>query len=263
KEEGVTFHLGCKMLRARNLGDSREVTIETSDGKELAVSGAEILVALGRSVNIEGLGLAEIGVDFDRKGIKVDKRLRTSQKHIYGAGDVIGGYQFTHAAGYEGGIVISNAIFHLPRKVDYTYMPWCTYTGPELASIGMNEKAAEKAGIAYSVVTEDFADNDRALAEGETAGKIKLLLDEKGKPFGMQVLGIHAGELLGQWIVALNGGVKLSTLASAIHPYPTLGEISKRMTGSIFSKKIFSEKVKKGLKFFFNLKGRACEVDSG
>ena len=260
-DEGVTFHLNCTLVQAKDHGKSREIVIKTADGATMSVEAEEILVALGRSPNIEGLGLDRIGVDCDQKGVLVDKRLRTNHTHIYAAGDVIGGYQFTHAAGYEGGIVISNAIFHLPRKVDYTYMPWCTYTGPELASIGMNEKAAEKAGIAYSVVTEDFADNDRALAEGETAGKIKLLLDEKGKPLGMQVLGIHAGELLGQWIVALNGGVKLSTLASAIHPYPTLGEISKRMTGSIFSKKIFSENVKKGLKFFFNLKGRACEVE--
>ncbi|MEN8136237.1 MAG: FAD-dependent oxidoreductase [Thermodesulfobacteriota bacterium] len=256
--EGVTFHLGCKMLRARDLGDRREITIGTSDGKELAISGAEILVALGRSVNIDGLGLAEIGVDFDRKGIKVDKRLRTSQKHIYGAGDVIGGYQFTHAAGYEGGIVISNAIFHLPRKVDYTWMPWCTYTGPELASIGMNEKMARAAGLDYQIWTENFADNDRSLAEGEESGQIKLLLGKSNKPIGVQIVGLHAGELLGQWVAALNGKVKLSGLAGAIHPYPTLTEINKRVVGSTFSGKIFSEKVRKILKFLFRFRGSAC-----
>jgi pyruvate/2-oxoglutarate dehydrogenase complex dihydrolipoamide dehydrogenase (E3) component len=258
QQEGVTFHLGCKMLRARNLGDSREVAIETSDGKELAVSGAEILVALGRSVNIEGLGLAEIGVEFDRKGIKVDKRLRTSQKHIYGAGDVIGGYQFTHAAGYEGGIVVSNAIFHLPRKVDYTWMPWCTYTGPELAGIGMNEKMARAAGIEYRVWTENFADNDRSLAEGEEVGLIKLLVGRNNKPIGVQIIGLHAGELLGEWVAALNGKVKLSGLAGAIHPYPTLTEINKRVVGSTFTAKIFSDRVRKILKFLFRFRGRAC-----
>jgi pyruvate/2-oxoglutarate dehydrogenase complex dihydrolipoamide dehydrogenase (E3) component len=171
---------------------------------------------------------------------------------------VTGAYQFTHAAGYEGGIVISNAIFHLPRKVDYTFLPWCTYTDPELASIGMNEKRAKDAGIRYKVWTEAFRDNDRSLAEGEQVGKIKMILDENEKPLGIQILGPQAGELLGEWVAILNGKVKLSTLASAVHPYPTLGEINKRVAGAYFSPKIFSDKVKKGLKFFFHLKGRAC-----
>jgi pyruvate/2-oxoglutarate dehydrogenase complex dihydrolipoamide dehydrogenase (E3) component len=213
---------------------------------------------MGRRPNLDGLGLEKIGVEFDRKGIKVDNRLRTSQKHIYAAGDVTGAYQFTHAAGYEGGIVISNAIFHLPRKVDYTFLPWCTYTDPELASIGMNEKRAKDAGIRYKVWTEAFRDNDRSLAEGEQVGKIKMILDENEKPLGIQILGPQAGELLGEWVAILNGKVKLSTLASAVHPYPTLGEINKRVAGAYFSPKIFSDKVKKGLKFFFHLKGRAC-----
>ena len=206
------------------------------------------------------LGLENIGVEFNPRGIKVDNRLKTNHKHIYAAGDVTGGYQFTHAAGYEGSIVISNAILHLPRKTDYTFLPWCTYTDPELASIGMNEKAAKAAGINYSLWTEAFKDNDRSLAEGERIGKIKMILDEKEKPLGVQILGPNAGELISEWVAVLNGKVKLSTLASAVHPYPTLGEINKRVAGTFFSPKIFSEKVKKGLKFFFHLKGRACEL---
>jgi len=219
-----------------------------------------ILVALGRQANVEGIGLEDIGIEFNSRGIKVDNRLRTKHKHIFAAGDVTGAYQFTHAAGYEAGIVISNAIFHLPRKADYTFLPWCTYTDPELASIGMNEKAAKAAGIKYSLWTEAFKDNDRSLAEGEKIGKIKMILDEKEKPLGVQILGPHAGELLSEWVAVLNGKVKLSTLASAVHPYPTLGEINKRVAGTFFSPKIFSEKIKKGLKFFFHLKGRACEL---
>ena len=215
-------------------------------------------MALGRKPNIDGLGLEHIGVELNKKGVKVDNRLRTNIKHIYAAGDVTGAYQFTHAAGYEGGIVISNAIFHLPRKVDYTFLPWCTYTDPELASIGMNEKAAKAAGIEYSVWTEAFKDNDRSLAEGEKIGKIKMILDKDEKPLGVQILGPRAGELLNEWVAVLNGKVKLSLLASAVHPYPTLGEINKRVAGAYFSPKIFSDKVKKGVKLFFNLKGRAC-----
>ena len=188
----------------------------------------------------------------------MDERLRTSQRHIYAAGDVTGAYQFTHAAGYEGGVVIGNAVFHLPRKTNYALLPWCTYTDPELASIGMNEKRARAAGIRYSVWVEEFRDNDRSLAEGERVGRIKMILDEKERPVGVQILGPHAGELLSEWVAVFNGRVKLSTLASAVHPYPTLGEINKRVAGSFLSEKIFSGKVRKGLKFFFHLKGRAC-----
>lgn len=257
-DEGVTFYLNGSVVRTHDRGPEKEVVIKSAEGKEGILRAETILVAMGRRPNLDGLGLEKIGVEFDRKGIKVDNRLRTSQKHIYAAGDVTGAYQFTHAAGYEGGIVISNAIFHLPRKVDYTFLPWCTYTDPELASIGMNEKRAKDAGIRYKVWTEAFRDNDRSLAEGEQVGKIKMILDENEKPLGIQILGPQAGELLGEWVAILNGKVKLSTLASAVHPYPTLGEINKRVAGAYFSPKIFSDKVKKGLKFFFHLKGRAC-----
>lgn len=255
--EGVMFHTGSAIQGVKDLGKTRAVTIRKDD-KVIDLEAEEILVAMGRSPNIEGLNLDKTGVEFDRKGIKVDNRLRSSQKHIYAAGDVTGQYQFTHAAGYEGGIVLSNAIFHLPRKTDYTNLPWCTYTDPELASIGMNEKRATDAGIDFNVWIEKFENNDRSLAEGERYGKIKMILDEKEKPIGVQILGPQAGELLSEWVAIMNGKVKLSTLASAVHPYPTLGEINKRVVGTFFSPKIFSDKIKKGLKFFFNLKGRAC-----
>ena len=259
QSEGVTFHLGSAVLGVRDLGNEREVTIKNGANTTSKIRGEKILVAMGREANVTGLGLEDLGLEFTGKGIQVDKRLRTKQKHIYAAGDVTGEYQFTHAAGYEGGVVFTNAIFHLPRKVDYTFLPWCTYTDPELASIGMNEKAAEAAGIEYAVWTEEFKGNDRSLAEGERVGKIKMILDGKEKPIGVQILGPQAGELLSEWVAVLNAKMKLSTLASAVHPYPTLAEINKRVVGNVFSPKIFSERVKKGLKFFFNLKGRACE----
>jgi pyruvate/2-oxoglutarate dehydrogenase complex dihydrolipoamide dehydrogenase (E3) component len=257
--EGVTFYLNTSVLGVKDLGREREVMIKDKEGATRSLRAEKILVAMGRDPNVKGLKLEEIGVQFDRKGIEVDERMRTSQKHIYAAGDVTGAFQFTHAAGYEGGIVVSNAIFHLPRKADYTFMPWCTYTDPELASIGTNEKAAKAAGIDYSVFSEAFKDNDRSLAEGERVGRIKMILDKNEKPIGVQILGPQAGELLSEWVAVLNGKVKLSTIASAVHPYPTLGEINKRVAGTYFSPKIFSDRVKKGLRFFFHLKGRACE----
>jgi pyruvate/2-oxoglutarate dehydrogenase complex dihydrolipoamide dehydrogenase (E3) component len=258
KGEGVTFHLNTSIISLRDLGDEREVIIKGKEDSSLVLRGEVVLVAAGRDANLGGLGLKEIGVEFDKKGLKTDKRLRTSQPHIFAAGDVTGQYQFTHAAGYEGGIVISNAIFHLPRQVDYTFLPWCSYTDPELASIGMNEKAASTAGIKYSIWTEEFKDNDRSLAEGEQTGKIKMILDQKERPLGVQILGPRAGELISEWVAVMHGGMKLSRLASAVHPYPTLAEINKKVVGTFFSKKLFSEKVRKGLKFFFHLKGRDC-----
>jgi len=257
--EGVIFALGSTIISVAETKNSKEVTFKDNEGDTRTLSSDALLVATGRAPNVDGLGLENLGIHFSNKGIEVDSRLRTNHKHIYAAGDITGKYQFTHAAGYEGGIVISNAIFHLPRKADYTFLPWCTYTSPELASIGLNEKSAAAAGIKYSVWREEFKNNDRSLAEGEETGMIKMLLDEKEKPIGVQILGPHGGDLLAEWVAVLNGRVKLTTLAGAIHPYPTFGEINKRVAGSFLSGKIFSDTVKKGLKFFFNFKGRACE----
>ncbi len=258
EKEGVVFQMNASIVRVGDLGNEREVIIKNAAGDTETIKAESILVALGRSPNVAGLGLEKIDIPFDDRGIKVNNYLRTSHKHIYAAGDVIGGYQFTHVAGYEGGVVLSNAIFHLPKKTNYNLVPWCTYTHPELASIGMNEKSAQQAGINYSVFSEEFSGNDRALAEGEGVGRIKLLLDKKEKPLGIQILGPHAGDLLSEWVAIMNGGVGLSQIASAIHPYPTLGEINKRVVGLVFSPKIFSNTVRKGLKFFFSFKGRAC-----
>jgi pyruvate/2-oxoglutarate dehydrogenase complex dihydrolipoamide dehydrogenase (E3) component len=261
KQEGVEFKLNSAIESVKDLGSEKEVIIKDIHGKTLSLKAEQILVAMGRQTNTGGLGLEDIGVEFERNGIRVDSRLRTTHKHIYAAGDVAGGYQFTHTAGYEGGIVISNAIFHLPRKTNYTYLPWCTFTDPPLGSIGMNEQMAKSAGIDYQVWTEEFKDNDRSVADGQKVGKIKMLLDDKEKPIGVQILGPHAGDLLAEWVAVLNGKVKLSTLAAAVHPYPTIGEINKKVAGTYFSPKIFSDKIKKGLKFFFHLKGRACGPD--
>jgi len=258
--EGVQFVLEASIEQVDQSNGQARVTITDNTGKQGQISADALLVAMGRSPNTGELGLEDIDIPVERTGIPVDSRLRTRHTHIYAAGDVNGGFQFTHAAGYEGGIVIANAVFRLPRKVNYTWLPWVTYTDPELASIGMNETMAKKAGIDYAVFTEAFKDNDRALAEGESQGKIKLLLDEKEKPIGVQILGPGAGNLISEWVAAFNGNVKLSTLAGAIHPYPTIGEINKRVAGTFLSPKIFSPTIKKGLKFFFNLKGRACHV---
>lgn len=260
--EGVDFRLKTTVAEIRDLGREREIILKDEDGALVSLKAEQILVALGRTPNVDGLGLDRIGIDVDSRGVKVDRRLRTAQKHIFAAGDVCGGPQFTHAAGYEGGLVVANAVFRLPRKVDYTWMPRCTFTDPELAGLGLNETDARKAGLKYSVWTEEFRDNDRAWAEGRPVGRIKMILDDKQNPVGVQILGPHAGELINEWVAVLGGRVKLSTLASAVHPYPTLGEINKRVAGRVLSTKLFSDRVRKGLKLVFQLKGRACDPET-
>jgi pyruvate/2-oxoglutarate dehydrogenase complex dihydrolipoamide dehydrogenase (E3) component len=262
EEEGVRFELGFSVQEVATHG-AGVVVRGTIDGLSREVTGARLLLALGRSANTTGLGLEGLDIAADHKGLPVDQRLRTVRSRIFAAGDVTGQYQFTHAAGYEGGVVIANTVFRLPRKADYTWMPWCTYTDPELASVGLNEKRARARGIEYQVWTEDFAANDRALAEGEGRGRLKMLVDSRERPLGVQICGPHAGELLGTWSMFFAGGMKLSGLASTVMAYPTLGEINKRVAGSILGKKLFSDRVRKGLSLIFQLKGRADGDDCG
>lgn len=262
ESEGVAFELNATVKKFSQDGSTKTVSFER-EGKLESVSGTDILVALGRKIAVDDMGLENAGVEFDKKGIKVNDKMRTNQSHIYACGDVTGKYLFTHAAGYEGGIVVTNAVMHLPKKADYTWFPNCTYCEPELAAIGMNETEAEAAGIETRVFVEEFGENDRALAEGEPTGKIKLVLDKHEKILGVTILGPSAGDLLSEWVAVTGGGVKLSTLAGLVHPYPTLGEINKRVAGDVYSPKIFSDTVKKVLGFLFGFKGRACRMQEG
>ena len=260
--EGIEIHTNTKAVRAESRGSTIILTVAPASGggEETGIEGDAIFVATGRAPNTKGLGLDAAGVSSTPKGIPTDSRARTNIPHIYACGDVNGQLLFTHVAGYEAGIALTNAVLHLPRKVDYSQIGWCTYTDPEVASIGLNEKRARKEGLDYQIIEEPFANNDRALAEGETLGKIKLLLNPNGKLLGCQIIGAHAGDLIHEWIIATAGRVKLSTMAGAVHIYPTMSEISKRAAGKYFSGKLFSDTTKNILRLLFNLKGRACTL---
>ncbi|MHB8908133.1 MAG: dihydrolipoyl dehydrogenase family protein [Syntrophales bacterium] len=258
--EGIVFLTGTRAVKAGQSGNSVTLTVAPAEGpgEETLLSGNALLAAAGRKPNIDRLGLAAAGVVFTARGIPTDTRMRTNIPHIYACGDVNGLLPFTHVAGYEGGIAVANAVLHLPRKADYGKIGWCTYTDPEVASIGMNERRAAKEGIAYRLFEAPFAENDRAIAEGETAGKVKLLVSKGGKLIGCQMIGPRAGELIHEWVIALNAGVRISTMAGSVHIYPTLAEISKRVAQEPFTAKIFSETTRGVLRFLFDLKGRAC-----
>ncbi len=213
-------------------------SVACSDGG--VIQAEQLLVAVGRSANVDELGLDAAGVSYTSKGIAVDKRMRTTQKHIYACGDVCGPYPFTHMAEYQAGIVISNAIFRFPKKADYRVVPWVTYTDPELARVGLTEQQAKEKGITPQVLRFDFRDIDRALTEGETTGFSKLVT-HKGRVLGASILGQHAGELIHEIVLAMQTGAKIANISAAIHAYPTLAQIHRRTVNTAYAPKLFSK----------------------
>ncbi|MCG8693489.1 MAG: FAD-dependent oxidoreductase, partial [Minwuiales bacterium] len=243
--ERIAMLEGIAIKSVGRRGNGVEVTIER-DGEEVKIDGSHLLVAAGRKPNVAGLDLEAAGIDYSPKGIAVDDRLRTTNKRVFAIGDVAGGYQFTHMAGYHAGIVIRNALFALPAKVNYSAVPWVTYTDPEIAHVGLTEAAArEKFGDAVKAVTWSFEENDRAQAERQTEGLVKVVTGKRGKILGASIVGPHAGELLQPWILAIQQGLKIGAMASVIAPYPTLGEVNKRAAGSYFTPSLFSPRTRK------------------
>jgi pyruvate/2-oxoglutarate dehydrogenase complex dihydrolipoamide dehydrogenase (E3) component len=248
-EEGINIREGIAIKSVAREGNAIAVAIEDA-GRDETLAGSHLLVAAGRRPNVADLDLAAAGVDHGPKGIEVDGRLRTSNKRIFAIGDVAGGYQFTHMAGYHAGIVIRNALFKLPAKVDYRAVPWVTYTDPEIAHVGMTEaQAKEKFGDKVRALTWSFAENDRAQAERATEGLVKVVVGKGGKILGASMVGPSAGELLQPWVLAISQGLKVGAMANLIAPYPTLGEVNKRVAGSYYTASLFSERTRKVVRF--------------
>ena len=244
KEEGVEILVSTSAEQV-SLSDSlyRIRCKHQSNGEEEIESDA-LLVAVGRKPNVDGMGLDFAGVEFDNTGIKVDRRMRTSSKHIYACGDVSGPYPFTHMAEYQAGIVISNAIFRFPKKTDYRVVPWVTYSDPELARVGMTEQQALAQGVSADILRFSFSDIDRALTEVETTGEMKLVC-RKGKILGATILGPHAGELIHEIVLAMQAGLKISDISVTIHAYPTLAQVSRRTVNTFYGEKLFSQRTRK------------------
>jgi pyruvate/2-oxoglutarate dehydrogenase complex dihydrolipoamide dehydrogenase (E3) component len=230
--------VGVASVERAGVGVTVTLDGDTSVGR--AITGSHILIAAGRRPNVENLGLDAAGIEATAKGITVDARLRTTNRRVFAIGDVAGGPQFTHIAGYHAGIVIRNALFGLPAKVDYAALPWVTYSDPELAHAGLTEADARKAGHDVQVLSWSFDMNDRAQAERETEGLAKIILGRKSQILGATIVGPRAGELIGTWALAISQRLKIGAIASAVLPYPTLSEISKRAAGSYYTPKLFS-----------------------
>jgi pyruvate/2-oxoglutarate dehydrogenase complex dihydrolipoamide dehydrogenase (E3) component len=234
RAEGIV--LAEDALAAEIGGKAGEITVQTKDGR--IFKGSHLFMAVGRANNVSGLGLEVAGIEHDR-AIKVDAGLRTTNRRVYAVGDVAGGLQFTHVAGYHAGVVIRSMLFGLPSKQRTDHIPWATYTDPELAQVGLTEaQAREKHGAKLEVVRFDYSDNDRAIATSQTTGLIKVMV-VSGRPIGASIVGAQAGELIGIWALVIANRLKMTAVANMVVPYPTLGEINKRVAGAYFSPRLF------------------------
>ncbi|WP_370400352.1 dihydrolipoyl dehydrogenase family protein [Sulfitobacter sp. JB4-11] len=246
RDEGVVIEEDATASEIR--GKAGAIEVEAKDGR--VFKGSHLLLAVGRKANTDKLDLEKAGVKPGKNGIKVDASLRTSNKKIYAIGDVAGGMQFTHVAGYHAGVIIRSMLFGLPSKAKTSHIPWATYTEPELAQVGLTEAEAKKAhGIKLEVVRFHYTHNDRAIAERKTKGFIKVMV-AKGRPVGASIVGYQAGELINLWALALANNMKMSQIAAMVAPYPTIGEINKRAAGAYFSPRLFeSDMVKRVVGF--------------
>ena len=234
--EGVVVEEHAKAAEIK--GQAGAIEVLTEDGK--SIKGTHLLMAVGRKANTDTLGLEAAGIKTKGNGIAVDAALRTSNRRVYAIGDVAGGLQFTHVAGYHAGVIIRSMLFGLPSKAKTDHIPWATYTDPELAQVGMTEAQARKEhGPKLEVVRFDYAHNDRAISERKTKGFIKVMV-YKGRPVGVSIVGHQAGELINLWALALANRLKMSQIAAMVAPYPTIGEINKRAAGAYFTPRLFA-----------------------
>lgn len=235
RAEGIEIVEGA--LASQISGTEGALKVETKDGA--TYEGSHLLMAVGRAVNVDKLDLEKAGVAYERGGVRVGADLRSTNKRVYAVGDVAGGAQFTHVAGYHAGVIIRPMLFALPAKARTDHIPWATYTSPELAQVGLTEaEAKEKHGDKVFIAKAEFQHNDRGIATGQTKGFAKIMV-VKGKPIGATIVGPQAGELIQIWSLAIANKLKMSAVANMIAPYPTLGEINKRAASAYFTPKLF------------------------
>jgi pyruvate/2-oxoglutarate dehydrogenase complex dihydrolipoamide dehydrogenase (E3) component len=230
----VDLVLGCRIERVETRGAEKLVHLKRADGRADALAVDEILVAVGRAPNVEGMGLEEAGVGFDpKRGVAVDDRLRTSNRRVYAAGDVCMAWKFTHAADAAAKIVVQNALFGGRRKLSSLVMPWCTYTEPEIAHVGLYEREARERGIELDTYVTPMAKVNRAATDGEEEGFAKVHVKRgSDRIVGATIVGAHAGELITPLTLAMVAGVGLGSFGNVIYPYPTLAEVLKATAGA-------------------------------
>lgn len=233
QQDGVTLKLQHRAVRFEHT-DTGSRLIADTNGAETAIAFDTVLIALGRQAKLTGFGLEDLGVSFE-KTLNVSPLLQTNYPSIYGCGDVVGPYQFTHVASHQAWYAAVNALFSPFKtfRVDYSVIPWVTYTAPEIANVGLTEQQAQQQGVDYEVTEYDFAELDRAIADNQANGRIKVLTKPgKDKILGVNIMGPQAGELLAEYVLAMKQGIGLNTILGTIHSYPTLAEANKYVAGN-------------------------------
>ncbi|MCB1475506.1 MAG: FAD-dependent oxidoreductase [Rhodobiaceae bacterium] len=234
RKEGIDIRTGVRIVRVENIQNGVRVVVK-SDGGQESLEASDLVVATGRRPNLDSLDLARAKVETSPRGVVVDAGLRTTNRRIYAIGDAAGGLQFTHMANYHAGLVIRNAVFRLPISVRTDHIPRVTFTDPELAHVGIDEASAREQGIGIRVLRWPYHENDRAQAERETEGFIKVITNRKGRVLGATIVGAHAGELINMWSLAVAERMKIDAFTRFVSPYPTLAEIGKRAAISYYT----------------------------
>ena len=250
-EEGVRLVLNAKIAKISKEG-GKTVHFE-AEGRSDRFAADEILVAAGRAPNVQGLNLEAVGVEYDAKrGVRVDDRLRTSNPRVFAAGDVCMEWKFTHAADFAARTVIQNALFFGSKKLSALTVPWCTYTDPEIAHVGLSEQEARRRGVAVDRYLRPFGEVDRAVTDGEEEGFVKVLTAKgSDRIVGATVVSRHAGDLIGELTLAMASGVGLGKIASVIHPYPTQAEAIRQL-GDAYNRTRLTPFVKRLFRLFLD-----------
>ncbi len=242
--EGVAIRAGTTVKSVRQAQGGIELVVTQGQAEE-TLAASHLLVAAGRVPNLEALDLAKAGIRHSKAGIRINRSLQTSNGRVYAIGDAAAGtLMFTHVANYHAGLVIRHALFRLRAKVQYSLVPWVTFTDPELAHVGLTDEQARKQRYRIRVLRWPYHENDRAQAERTTDGHVKVVTDMRGRILGATIVGVHAGELIAPWTLAIGQGLNIRAMAEVVAPYPTLGEVNKRAAMTFFSSAAANPKVR-------------------
>ena len=234
--DGLTVRLNTNIAEVAQNHEGTRVVFSSSEDGSVEQTFDKILIAAGRAPNVEGLALDKIGVQVGRRGIEVNNKLQTSVKNIYAAGDVIGHYLFTHVAAFQAQLLLRNIFFPFSKSINYAVVPWTTFCDPEVARCGLTEAEAREKYGDVDVFTLDQGDVDRAIAEGETQGFTKVIASRwRGKILGVHIVGANAGEVIHEYVLAMQMGIPLRKLSGMIHVYPTFSSSTWRVAGKWFS----------------------------
>jgi len=242
RADGVELRTGAEVVSAQPTPDG--VALELLGGVRL--EGTHLLVAAGRAPNVEALGLEAAGIAYDKRGVTVDRSLRTTNRAVYAAGDVTGRPAFTHAAGAHASLLVRKLLFAQRVNVEALVVPRVTYTDPPLAVAGLSEpEARARHGEDVKTVVRPFHGNDRAVTEGEPAGFAKLVADPKGRLLGVTIVGAHADEMIHAWVLALAHQLSIRKMAGWIPPYPTRGDVNRALASAYYAPVLFSRRTRR------------------